>query len=36
MKIGARLSKLADAFEWHELVVFFPEISAKKFTEKVC
>lgn len=35
LKIGGRLWILAQAFEWRELVIFFPEISAKKFTDKV-
>lgn len=35
LKVGGRLWILAQAFEWRELVVFFPEISAKKFTDNV-
>ena len=35
LKIGGRLWVLAQAFDWDEVVIFFPEISAKKFTDKV-
>ncbi|KAJ8651615.1 hypothetical protein O0I10_012821 [Lichtheimia ornata] len=35
LKVGGRLWILAQAFEWRELVVFFPEISAKKFTDNL-
>lgn len=35
MNIGARLCQLVEV-EWRELVIFFPEVSAKSFTEKVC